>query len=305
MYIKRLVRNSLKTYDGFKGQITNISTYHYIIMASLVISDVYLLTCEQWTRRLTCDNCVDYAGKKPALHRRTRSHQNAGWPVPALEEGHGPRRRQHVQSALAQTQTDQNEKCLRQRTSQRGTQRYGATLQPRAGPKCVVEERNEVGEEVEPNSRRCSGQRKPKLEDWNSSLTLISLHVSLPFFSHSCNMVRASTALHMHQLADSMEQEQIFTAPKAFRDRFITAICKASLDAAPEVRWATSVWPVLCTAMFLSPVERLFDCSFFCCLTNYFTESTGRRFSADLPLIRDSGLFWPTFQKRTESIWKR
>lgn len=54
-------------------------------------------------------------------------------------------------------------------------------------------------------------------------------------------MVRASTALHLHQLADSMEQEQIFTAPKAFRDRFITAICKASLDAAPEVRWATSV----------------------------------------------------------------
>lgn len=45
MYIKRLIRNSLKTYDGFKGQITNISTYYYIIIASLVISDVYLVSC--------------------------------------------------------------------------------------------------------------------------------------------------------------------------------------------------------------------------------------------------------------------
>lgn len=101
------------------------------------------------------DNCVDHTGKKPALHRRPRSHQNTGRPVPALEEGHGPGRGQHVQSALAQTQADQNEKCLHQRTGQRGTQRDGATLQPRAGPQRVVEERNEVGEEVKAGSRPC------------------------------------------------------------------------------------------------------------------------------------------------------
>lgn len=78
---------------------------------------------------------------------------------------------------------------------------------------------------------------EPELDDRNSCfIVLISFHASLPLFSHSCNMVRASTALHLHQLADSMEQEQIFTAPKVFRERFVTAICKASLDAAPEVR---------------------------------------------------------------------
>lgn len=54
--------------------------------------------------------------------------------------------------------------------------------------------------------------------------------------SHSCNAVRASIAQHLHQLADSMEEDQIFSAPKTFRERFISAVCKASLDAAPEVR---------------------------------------------------------------------
>lgn len=57
-------------------------------------------------------------------------------------------------------------------------------------------------------------------------------------------------------------------------------------------RCSSVLWSVSLTLLFFP-------------LTNYFAESTGRRFSADLPLIRDSGLFWPTFQKRTESIWKR
>ncbi|KAI9540883.1 hypothetical protein NQZ68_036219 [Dissostichus eleginoides] len=53
---------------------------------------------------------------------------------------------------------------------------------------------------------------------------------------HRCPAVRASTARHLHLLADIMGIDQIFEAGKFFAERFLTAVSKMAVDAAPDVR---------------------------------------------------------------------
>ncbi|XP_028422434.1 TOG array regulator of axonemal microtubules protein 1-like [Perca flavescens] len=53
---------------------------------------------------------------------------------------------------------------------------------------------------------------------------------------HRCAAVRGSTALHLHQLADIVGEDQILTAGKTFAQRFFSAVSKMAVDAAPEVR---------------------------------------------------------------------
>ncbi|KAA8580051.1 hypothetical protein FQN60_005586, partial [Etheostoma spectabile] len=47
--------------------------------------------------------------------------------------------------------------------------------------------------------------------------------------------LRGCTAQHLHQLADIMGGNQIFAAGKIFAERFLTAVSKMAVDAAPEV----------------------------------------------------------------------
>ncbi|XP_044027057.1 TOG array regulator of axonemal microtubules protein 2-like [Siniperca chuatsi] len=54
--------------------------------------------------------------------------------------------------------------------------------------------------------------------------------------SHRCAAVRGSTAQHLHQLGDIVGEDRILTAGKIFAERFLTAVSKMSVDAAPEVR---------------------------------------------------------------------
>ena len=61
--------------------------------------------------------------------------------------------------------------------------------------------------------------------------------LSLSFHSHRCVAVRGSMAQHLHQVADSCGAAHIFTAGRFFTERFLSAVSKMSVDAAPEVRW--------------------------------------------------------------------
>ncbi|XP_059206166.1 TOG array regulator of axonemal microtubules protein 1-like [Centropristis striata] len=54
--------------------------------------------------------------------------------------------------------------------------------------------------------------------------------------NHRCAAVRASTAQHLHQLADIMGVDQTLTAGKVFAKRYLTAVSKMAVDAAPDVR---------------------------------------------------------------------
>ncbi|XP_026203890.1 TOG array regulator of axonemal microtubules protein 2-like [Anabas testudineus] len=54
--------------------------------------------------------------------------------------------------------------------------------------------------------------------------------------SHPSAAVRGSTAEHLHQLADIMGEDRILTAGRIFTERFIIAVSKMALDAAPEAR---------------------------------------------------------------------
>ncbi|XP_070700144.1 uncharacterized protein [Pempheris klunzingeri] len=54
--------------------------------------------------------------------------------------------------------------------------------------------------------------------------------------SHRCAAVRGSMAKHLHQLADGLGAVRILTAGKSFTERFLTAVAKMSVDAAPDVR---------------------------------------------------------------------
>ncbi|KAF1381372.1 hypothetical protein PFLUV_G00153250 [Perca fluviatilis] len=54
--------------------------------------------------------------------------------------------------------------------------------------------------------------------------------------SHRCVAVRASTAEHLHQLADIVGEDQILTAGKIFTERFLVAVSKMAVDPAQEVR---------------------------------------------------------------------
>ncbi|XP_018529340.1 uncharacterized protein LOC108881720 [Lates calcarifer] len=54
--------------------------------------------------------------------------------------------------------------------------------------------------------------------------------------SHRCAAVRASTAQHLHQLATIIGVDQTLTAGKTFAERFVSAVTKMTVDAAPEVR---------------------------------------------------------------------
>lgn len=63
--------------------------------------------------------------------------------------------------------------------------------------------------------------------------------LSLFFLSHRCAAVRESTAQHLHQLAEIIGEDHILTAGKIFAGSFLSAVCKMSMDAAPEVRWVT------------------------------------------------------------------
>ncbi|XP_039641375.1 uncharacterized protein LOC120548937 [Perca fluviatilis] len=53
---------------------------------------------------------------------------------------------------------------------------------------------------------------------------------------HRCAAVRGSTAQHLHQLADIVGENHILTAGKTFAQRFLSAVSKMAVDAAPEVR---------------------------------------------------------------------
>ncbi|XP_044077544.1 uncharacterized protein LOC122887917 [Siniperca chuatsi] len=54
--------------------------------------------------------------------------------------------------------------------------------------------------------------------------------------SHRCVAVRGSMAQHLHLLADSLGAAGILTAGRSFTGRFLIAVSKMSVDAAPEVR---------------------------------------------------------------------
>ncbi|XP_047188202.1 TOG array regulator of axonemal microtubules protein 1-like [Scophthalmus maximus] len=54
--------------------------------------------------------------------------------------------------------------------------------------------------------------------------------------SHQCHRVRESTALHLHQLTEIVGENWIVTAERHFAERFLTSVCKLTLDAATEVR---------------------------------------------------------------------
>ncbi|XP_059206309.1 uncharacterized protein LOC131985282 [Centropristis striata] len=54
--------------------------------------------------------------------------------------------------------------------------------------------------------------------------------------NHCCAAVRASTALHLQQLADIIGMDHILKAGKTFTERFLFAVSKMAVDAAPEVR---------------------------------------------------------------------
>lgn len=60
--------------------------------------------------------------------------------------------------------------------------------------------------------------------------------LSLFFLSHLSAAVRASTAQQLRLLADTMGAAAVLSAGKTFSTRFVTAVCKTSLDAAAEVR---------------------------------------------------------------------
>ncbi|CAK6949696.1 uncharacterized protein LOC122970175 [Scomber scombrus] len=53
---------------------------------------------------------------------------------------------------------------------------------------------------------------------------------------HLCAAVRGSTAQHLRQLADIVGEDRILSAGKTFAERYLFAVCKMSVDAAPEVR---------------------------------------------------------------------
>ena len=53
---------------------------------------------------------------------------------------------------------------------------------------------------------------------------------------HRCVAVRESAAQHLHQLADQLGAAGIMTAGKSFTERFLTAVSKMCVDAAPGVR---------------------------------------------------------------------
>ncbi|XP_045897077.1 crescerin-like protein che-12 isoform X1 [Micropterus dolomieu] len=54
--------------------------------------------------------------------------------------------------------------------------------------------------------------------------------------SHRCVALRGSMAQHLHLLADGLGAARILTAGRSFTERFLTAVSKISVDAAPEVR---------------------------------------------------------------------
>lgn len=62
-------------------------------------------------------------------------------------------------------------------------------------------------------------------------------HVLVSFFSHTCVAVRESAAQHLHKLADVVGEDRILTSGKMFTERFLTAVSRMAVDAAPEVRW--------------------------------------------------------------------
>ncbi|XP_059185571.1 TOG array regulator of axonemal microtubules protein 2-like [Centropristis striata] len=54
--------------------------------------------------------------------------------------------------------------------------------------------------------------------------------------NHRSVTVRGSTAQHLHQLADRLTAAHILTAGRSFTERFLIAVSKMCVDAAPEVR---------------------------------------------------------------------
>ncbi|XP_044192173.1 uncharacterized protein LOC122970175 [Thunnus albacares] len=54
--------------------------------------------------------------------------------------------------------------------------------------------------------------------------------------SHLCAAVRGSTAKHLHLLAEIVGEDHILTGGKMFTERFLSAVCKMSVDAALDVR---------------------------------------------------------------------
>lgn len=72
---------------------------------------------------------------------------------------------------------------------------------------------------------------------------LSDILLSLSFLSHRCAAVRASTAQHLHQLGNIVGEDRILTAGKTIAERYLIAVSKMSVDAAPDVRWVTkSFW---------------------------------------------------------------
>ncbi|XP_034719782.1 TOG array regulator of axonemal microtubules protein 1-like [Etheostoma cragini] len=76
---------------------------------------------------------------------------------------------------------------------------------------------------------------------------------------HRSAAVRGCTAQHLQQLADIMGGNQIFAAGKFFAERFLTAVSKMAVDAAPEVRWVTMVaWQYgLCFLFTVLPLHQM------------------------------------------------
>lgn len=76
------------------------------------------------------------------------------------------------------------------------------------------------------------------MKHWKASLCFVCLTFpfSLSFLSHCCVAVKVSTAQHLHQLADRLGAAHVFRAGKTYTERFLIAVSKQSLDAAPEVR---------------------------------------------------------------------
>nr|XP_046266867.1 TOG array regulator of axonemal microtubules protein 1-like isoform X2 [Scatophagus argus] len=54
--------------------------------------------------------------------------------------------------------------------------------------------------------------------------------------SHRCAAIRGSTAQHLHLLTDKFGAAHMLKAGRSFTERFLTAVSKMSVDAAPEVR---------------------------------------------------------------------
>lgn len=73
-------------------------------------------------------------------------------------------------------------------------------------------------------------------------ICLSHILLSLSFLSHRCVAVRGSMAQHLNLLVDSFGAALILTAGKSFTERFLIAVSKMCVDAAPEVRWVTKFY---------------------------------------------------------------